>query len=84
MAFVQTKIRRTVIGNLHIEVHQGTFTGVTSGTFVTGLSNIEGISFVADTIRASTTFDWTSTAGSVAVGSVTAGDVMLLTVMGRI
>ncbi len=83
MAFTQTRTRRTVVGNLRLEIYVGTFTGVTSGTFVTGLGTIEGLSFVADTVRADTTFDHTSTAGSVAVGGVTSGDIMTLTVMGR-
>lgn len=83
MAFTQERVRKTIVGNLRVEIYKCTFTGVTSGSLVTGLSNIEGISFVADTVRGGTTFDWTSTAGTIAIGSVTAGDVMLVEVKGK-
>lgn len=82
MAFEQERLRMTVIGNLRMEIYKCTFTSVTSGSLVTGLSNIEGISFAADTVRDATTFDWTTTAGTVAIGGVTSGDIMLVTVMG--
>lgn len=83
MAFEQERIRKTVIGNMRLEIYKCTFTSVTSGTLVTGLNNIETVSFSADTVRDGTTFDHESTAGEVDIGGVTAGDVMHVTVIGK-
>ncbi len=83
MAFTQVRVRRTVIGNMVMEIWTCTFTGVTSGNLVTGMSNIEAPMIVCDTTRDGATNDHTSTPGTVAMASYTSGDVATVTVMGR-
>jgi len=83
MAFTQTKVRRTVIGNMVMEIWTGTFTSVTEGNLLTGLNKIEGVMVQGDTVRDATTVDHTSTAGTVAITGVTTGDIATITVMGR-
>ena len=83
MTFAQTRVRRTVIGNMVMEIWTATFTGVESGNLATGLNSIEQVFVQGDTIRASMTVDHTTTAGTVAIAAVTADDVATVTVMGR-
>ena len=83
MAFEQEKVRRTVIGNMVMEIWKCTFTGVTEGNLATGVDNIEGLGITSDTTRDGATNDHTSTAGTVAMASYTSGDVATVTVMGR-
>ena len=76
MALTLTNKRISVIGDLKIAVARMTFTGVTSGSWVTGLKKI--LAFSIEDKTASTralTVDTTSTEGTIAVGSVTAADV---------
>lgn len=83
MAFTQTKVRRTVIGNMVMEIWKGTFTGVTSGNLATGIDDIESVFVQGDTIRDGGTVDHTTTAGTVAMASFTSGDVVTVEVKGR-
>jgi len=83
MAFTQSRKRRTVIGNMVMEIWTGTFTSVTEGNLATGIGSIEGVIVQGDTVRDATTVDHTTTAGTVAITGVTTGDVATITVMGR-
>ena len=83
MAFTSTKVDAGVMGDLKYERYTYTSTGVTSGTIVTGLPAIGHSSWSPKTIRASSTYNDTSTAGSVAFTGLTSGDTGELMVWGK-
>lgn len=83
MAFTSTLVRKSVFGNMRIEIYSYVSTGVTTGGITTGLSNIEHTSWKPDTIRASATIDDSTTAGLVTLDSITSGDTGTIMVVGR-
>lgn len=83
MAFEVTKVRTSVFGNMRIEIFNYVATAVTTGNIVTGISQIEHVSVNPDTLRASMTEDHTTTAGTVTLAALTAGDKGTVMVFGR-
>jgi hypothetical protein len=83
MALTPSKEHTLVFGNRKVRFARLTFSGVTSGTYVTGLPDVENLQFVnlTDNSRAVVT-DVTSTAGSIAFSAVTASDVIDIMAVG--
>lgn len=82
MAWETALVHRFKTANRVKEIHSFTATGVTSGTIVTGLNNIESAILSDYTgIRASAAIVITN--GSVAISGVTASDAGTLEVIGR-
>ncbi len=84
MTFVATKIRRSVFGNMRIEIWSYvTSVATTEGDIATGIDNIEYVSWEQSTIRDTATIDHTTTGGTVAITGVTVGDTGTVMVIGR-
>jgi len=82
MAFTQSSVKKGVFGDMRYEIWTCTFGSVTEGNLVTGLNNIRGYSLGPDTLRDTMTNDHTTTAGTLAMASVTSDDVVTVTVWG--
>ena len=84
MAFISSMIRRSVFGNMRIEIWSyETTSGTTSGNITTGVDSIEHVSLEQATVTASTTIDHTSTGGTVALGGLPTTDTGTVMVVGR-
>jgi len=83
MVFTSTKVRRTVKGNTREETYSYIATGVTTGTIITGLNNIEHVTVSPDTMRAGQTIDYTTTPGSVVLAGLTSGDAGSIKAVGK-
>jgi hypothetical protein len=82
MTFTSAKVRRTVVGNLRMEIWSFVATGVSTGTIVTGLNSIEHIDLSNNTgARAGQSA--TITGGSVALAGLTASDAGTIMVFGH-
>lgn len=76
MAFTFTITHQGVLSSKKVVRGTWTATSVTSGSIVTGLSNIDHVNITNKTgVRASTAVDTTTTAGTIALSGVTANDV---------
>lgn len=75
MAFSYTITGRYSTGNKKVVTGTWTATSATSGNILTGLTVIETCQVLdATAVRASMTTDYTTTAGTIAIGAVTSND----------
>ena len=81
MAWVSTLIHMDYVGSLRRQVYSFVATGVTSGNIVTGISSIKYTELHNKTAQRGVVDD-TTTAGTVAISSVTDGDAGYVTVWG--
>ena len=82
MALTLTKVKVNQWGSDRIYRCRATFTGVTSGTVVTGLGDLDNVQAtnLTDNSRAMT-IDVTTTPGSIIFGSLTSDDVVDIVVV---
>jgi hypothetical protein len=84
MAFSFTIVAQGAMGDKAYVIGTWDGNGVTSGDIVTGLSAIESVAITDTTaVRAGMTTDYTSTAGTIALGSFTSSDVGCFIAWGR-
>lgn len=81
MAFSATLKRKSLMGNLRVEIWELDFAGVTTGTFSAGLGTIDHVSFNNGTSEAQGLV--TKSGSSVTVASVTSSDVGTIMVVGQ-
>ncbi len=77
MVLTLSKEKITFFGDRKVYIARLTFTGVTSGSVVTGLNRVDNLEILnlTDNSRAVVS-DVTSTAGTIAFSAVTSGDVI--------
>lgn len=73
MAFTSSLVKKSVLGDLRVEIYSFTATGVTSGNITTGFAHILA-SALANKTEQRGTIDDTTTAGTAALTNLTAGD----------
>ena len=89
MAFSNSLLERTVVGNKQVQIYSCVADAAT-GTIVTGFQAIDAVSYCpksmttgAAKIKWNVGVSGTSTAGTIAVTGVASGDEFYLTVFGR-
>lgn len=81
MAFSATLKRKSLMGNLRVEIWDLDFAGVTTGTFSAGLGIIDHLSFNNETTEGQGLV--TNSGSSITVASVTSSDVGTIMVIGQ-
>lgn len=83
MAFTSTLLFTTRFGNKKIKAFSYTSTAVTTGSITTGFGVITKSIWTPKTIRDAATLNDTTTAGTVTLAGLTAGDTGYILVIGR-
>ena len=83
MAFTSTFVRKTVIGNLRMEIWTYSAASVTTGTVTSNLSQVEAVAWTPKTQTASAVIDWTTTNGAAALTGLTTSDTGVIIFYGK-